>query len=191
MSSMKRQFEAYLGEFVYGAIDGTVTTFAVVAGAAGAGLGSTIIVILGFANLIADGFSMGASAYLSAKSKRDLKIRRQTDDGHEHLPHDHAHGETPLKDGAVTFCSFVTVGFVPFVLYVADSLFGFGTPPHHLFVWSSVLTGLTFIGIGLLKAHVTKTKPIRAASETFLLGAIAAVLAYVLGDLLAAALKFN
>jgi vacuolar iron transporter family protein len=188
---MKRQLEAYLGEFVYGAIDGTVTTFAVVAGAAGAGLSSAVIVILGFANLIADGFSMGASAYLSAKSKRDLKIRRQSDDGQEHLPHDHTHGETPLKDGAVTFCSFVAVGFVPFALYVADALIGSGTPAHQLFVWSSVLTGLTFIGIGLLKAHVTKTKPWKAAGETLLLGAIAATLAYILGDLLAAALNLN
>jgi VIT1/CCC1 family predicted Fe2+/Mn2+ transporter len=44
--------------FVYGATDGTVTTFAVVAGVVGASLPSTIIVILGFANLFADGFSM-------------------------------------------------------------------------------------------------------------------------------------
>jgi vacuolar iron transporter family protein len=188
---MKRQFEAYLGEFVYGAIDGTVTTFAVVAGAAGAGLGSTVIVILGFANLIADGFSMGASAYLSAKSKRDLKIRRQTEDGKEHAPHDHAHGETPLKDGAVTFSSFVAVGFVPFSLYVTDAIFSFGTRASDLFILSSILTGLTFIGIGLLKAHVTKTKPWKAAGETLLLGAIAASLAYVLGDLLADVLKLN
>lgn len=188
---MKRQLEAYLGEFVYGAIDGTVTTFAVVAGAAGAGLNSTVIVILGFANLVADGFSMGASAYLSAKSKRDLKIRHHTEADKEHLPHDHGHGETPLKDGAVTFASFVSVGLVPFVMYVADAVFDFGTPAGDLFIGSSVLTGLTFIAIGLLKAHVTKTKPWRAAGETLLLGAIAATLAYILGDLLAAALKLN
>ena len=42
----------YLGEFVYGGIDGAVTTFAVVAGAVGAGLDANIIIILGFANLI-------------------------------------------------------------------------------------------------------------------------------------------
>jgi VIT1/CCC1 family predicted Fe2+/Mn2+ transporter len=185
---MRQKFEAYLGEFVYGAIDGTVTTFAVVAGAAGAGLSSTVIVILGFANLVADGFSMGASAYLSAKSKRDLKIRQHSESGQEDSPHDHTHGETPFKDGAVTFFSFVTVGLVPFVLYVTDALFDFGTPANHLFFMSSILTGLTFIGIGLLKAHVTKTKPWKAAAETLLLGAVAASLAYLLGDLLAGAL---
>lgn len=186
---MKERFEASLGEFVYGAIDGTVTTFAVVAGAAGAGLSSTVIVILGFANLIADGFSMGASSYLSAKSKRDLKIRRNAENGNEHEPHDHSHGETPLQDGLITFASFVVVGFIPFMLYVADAVFGWRADGGKLFLWSGILTGLVFVTIGLLKAHVTKTKPLRAAAETFTLGAIAATLAYVLGDLLAAALR--
>src|SRR5688572_5726897 len=188
---MKEKFESYLGEFVYGAIDGTVTTFAVVAGAAGAGLSSTVIVILGFANLIADGFSMGASSYLSAKSERDLKIKKHTEAGKEHEPHDHAHGETPLRDGLITFASFVVVGFIPFMLYVADAIFGWHIDGGQLFLWSSILTGLTFISIGLLKANVTKTKPWRAAGETFLLGAVAAVLAYALGDLLANALKLG
>lgn len=64
-------FRKYLGEFVYGGIDGSVTTFAVVSGAAGASLDHSIIIILGFANLIADGFSMSVGAYLSNKSERD------------------------------------------------------------------------------------------------------------------------
>ncbi|MGH7157952.1 MAG: VIT1/CCC1 transporter family protein [Candidatus Saccharimonadales bacterium] len=186
---MKKQLEESLGEFVYGAIDGTVTTFAVVAGAAGAGLSSAVIVVLGFANLIADGFSMGASAYLSAKSKRDLKMRQLTDAGEEMKPHDMSHGERPARDGTTTFGSFVVVGFVPFMLYVADSAFGLGIQSDTLFLWSAIFTGLVFIGIGVLKARVTKTKVWRAASETFGLGAVAAILAYVLGDLLAQALN--
>ena len=66
-----KRYEAYLGEFVYGGIDGCVTTFAVVAGAVGAGLDSSIIIILGFANLLADGFAMSVGAYLSSKSEKD------------------------------------------------------------------------------------------------------------------------
>jgi len=58
----------YLREAVYGAVDGTVTTFAVVAGAVGAGLGGSVVVILGLANLFADGFSMGISSYLAARA---------------------------------------------------------------------------------------------------------------------------
>ena len=66
-----QKFQDYLGEFVYGGIDGSVTTFAVVAGASGAELSSAIILILGFANLLADGFSMSIGAYLSAKSEQE------------------------------------------------------------------------------------------------------------------------
>lgn len=66
-----KKYQAYLGEFVYGGIDGTVTTFAVVAGAVGGGLDSVIIIILGFANLIADGFAMSVGAYLATKTEAD------------------------------------------------------------------------------------------------------------------------
>lgn len=61
----------YLGSAVYGALDGSVTTFAVVSGVVGAELDLSIILILGFANLVADGFSMAASNYLSLKSESD------------------------------------------------------------------------------------------------------------------------
>lgn len=69
--SFMGSFQNYLREFVYGGIDGAVTTFAVVAGAVGANLDVSIILILGFANLLADGFSMSVGAYLSAKSEKE------------------------------------------------------------------------------------------------------------------------
>jgi VIT1/CCC1 family predicted Fe2+/Mn2+ transporter len=65
------RYQGYLGEFVYGGIDGCVTTFAVVAASVGANLDSAVILILGFANLLADGFAMSVGAYLSTKSERD------------------------------------------------------------------------------------------------------------------------
>lgn len=67
----KAKWEDYIGEFVYGGIDGSVTTFAVVAGSAGAHLDTSVIIILGFANLIADGFAMSVGSYLSNKSEQD------------------------------------------------------------------------------------------------------------------------
>ena len=70
-SGGERTRRKYLPEFVYGAVDGSVTTFAVVAGVIGAGLSSTIILILGFANLFADGFSMAVGKYLSDKGELD------------------------------------------------------------------------------------------------------------------------
>lgn len=57
-----------LGDFVLGSIDGTITTFAIVSGVAGADLSTSIAVILGLANVLADGFSMAVSGYLKARS---------------------------------------------------------------------------------------------------------------------------
>lgn len=61
----------YLREWVYGGIDGVVTTFAIIAGVTGASLSPMIVVILGIANLVGDGFSMAASAYSSEKTNID------------------------------------------------------------------------------------------------------------------------
>jgi len=72
-----RRFQEYLSEFVYGGIDGSVTTFAVVAGSAGAGLDASVVIILGFANLIADGFSMSVGSYLSNKSEKATYRKHQ------------------------------------------------------------------------------------------------------------------
>jgi len=66
---------SYLRDFVYGGIDGAVTTFAVVSGVAGAGLSSGVVIVLGMANLVGDGFSMAASNYLG--SKADLQLLQQ------------------------------------------------------------------------------------------------------------------
>lgn len=74
----------YLRDFVYGAIDGTVTTFAVVSGVAGAGLSTGIIIILGLANLVGDGFSMAASNYLGTKSEEQLRTKARREE-EEHI----------------------------------------------------------------------------------------------------------
>ena len=64
------KYQKYLPEFVYGGIDGSVTTFAIVAGSVGADLDASVVLILGFANLFADGFSMSVGAYLSPKPEQ-------------------------------------------------------------------------------------------------------------------------
>ncbi|QEG20446.1 VIT family protein [Mariniblastus fucicola] len=63
---------SYLRDFVYGAIDGTVTTFAVVTSVAGAGLPPQVVVVLGMANLLGDGFSMAASNFLGTRTDQQL-----------------------------------------------------------------------------------------------------------------------
>ncbi len=74
---MKWHFE----EFIYGSIDGAVTTFAIVAGVVGAGLSPGIILILGFANLFADGFSMAAANYQSSKARNEyIEMKRKQEE---------------------------------------------------------------------------------------------------------------
>lgn len=76
----------YLPEFVYGGIDGIVTTFAVVAGATGANLELSVVLILWFANLFADGFSMAVGAYLAEKSEHDT-YRKHLDIEYREIEH--------------------------------------------------------------------------------------------------------
>lgn len=71
----------YIGDLIYGSNDGIITTFAVVAGVSGASLAPSVVIILGFANLLADGFSMGASNFLSERSEADYaKAQREKEE---------------------------------------------------------------------------------------------------------------
>lgn len=82
---------SYLRDTVYGAIDGAVTTFAIVAGVAGAGLSPSIIIALGMANVLADGFSMAAGNYSGTKAELDnIKRIRKIEERHIR---DHPEGE--------------------------------------------------------------------------------------------------
>jgi len=71
---------SYLRDFIYGAIDGAITTFAVVAGVEGADLNASVVLILGGANLIADGFSMAVSNFLGLRAERQQVERARLDE---------------------------------------------------------------------------------------------------------------
>lgn len=75
-----RTAHSYMGDAVLGAIDGAVTTFAVVSGVIGAELSSSIVLILGMANLLADGLSMAVSNYLGTRTEAETVARRRTDE---------------------------------------------------------------------------------------------------------------
>lgn len=62
------KYQEFVPEFVYGGIDGAVTTFAVVAASAGAGLSPSIVLIMGISNMLADGLSMSIGSFLSTKT---------------------------------------------------------------------------------------------------------------------------
>jgi len=75
--------QSYLRDWIYGGIDGSVTTFAVVTGVVGAGLAPKVILILGAANLIADGFSMAASNYSATRAEgQELEALRILEERH-------------------------------------------------------------------------------------------------------------
>lgn len=173
VARIKRHMEDYLKEFVYGAMDGAVTTFAVVAGATGARFSTTVIVVLGFANLIADGFSMGVGSYLSTKSEHEILQKKGVS------PHTEP---SPVINGVTTYISFILVGFVPLSVYTFDLISDFDvTRP---FLTTCIMTGMAFVAVGILKSRVAKTSITRSVIESLALGAIAASLAYVLGDVL-------
>ncbi len=150
-------FRDYLPQMVYGAVDGTVTTFAVVAGATGWNLTNATIIILGLANLFADGVSMSISAYLAAKSEKIGK-------------------KTPFSIALWTLIAFVAVGFIPLIPYV----FGIGT-----FVLSCWMTGFAFMSIGVLKWYLSRTPLVFSGLQTLGLWTIAALIAYGVGAWLA------
>lgn len=79
---------AYLSDVIFGANDGIVTTFAVVAGSVGANLSPAVVVILGFANLFADSLSMGLGNFLGKKSERSYErgLRKKEEWEVEHFP---------------------------------------------------------------------------------------------------------
>lgn len=162
----------YLPEFVYGGIDGAVTTFAVVSGAIGASLSPAIILILGFANLFADGFSMASASYLSAKSSIDLHPKKLS----------RSLSISPLKSGIAIFLSFLLVGFVPLISFILATFNKFIIP--YQFVLSIVLTGIAFFIVGLFKGKIVKKHPLKSAFETLIIGAVAAILAFFVGYVL-------
>ncbi len=164
MHQLVQYTRKYIGEIVYGSIDGTVTTFAIIAGTAAASLPPQIVLILGFSNVLADGFSMASSNYLSAKAsaERDGSVQST---------------RAALMASFATFFSFITIGSIPVLPYIAALLNMLDRP----FFVSTLATGLTFVGIGYARSFLTGGSSIRAAVETLCIGATAALVAYGVG----------
>jgi VIT1/CCC1 family predicted Fe2+/Mn2+ transporter len=165
---MRHLVRYYIGDLVYGANDGIITTFAVVAAAAGAGVSSVIILILGVANLVADGFSMGASKYLSLKSEQSV----------DSPPAQAGTGSTrnPLADGAATFLAFVVAGALPLIPFFVPAAV------EHAFTISAVATAIAFFAVGASRSFVIRKHPLLAGLEMLLVGGVAAIIAYGLGS---------
>lgn len=162
----------YIGDFVYGANDGIVTTFAVVAGATGALLSSGVVVILGLASLVADALSMGASNFLAIRSEKELERKKKREAGGE-LPHNDV--ITPIQHGVVTFGAFIVAGIVPLLPYLMD------LAKSQQFLISSVLAAVTFFMVGGIRTFITGGSFLKAGVEMLLVGGVAASVAFSIG----------
>jgi vacuolar iron transporter family protein len=159
----------YIRELIYGANDGIITTFAVVAGVAGGGLSLRVVLIIGAANLIADGLSMAAGNYLSISSHESVLEAEQR-------PQEEAY---PVRHALATFVAFVVAGAVPLGPYMVPSV------TVDRFLWSIGLTLAAMFGVGASRALITNVRWWKAGFEMLILGAVVAALAYGSGGLVA------
>jgi VIT1/CCC1 family predicted Fe2+/Mn2+ transporter len=149
----------YIRDLVYGANDGIITTFAVVAGVTGGALSPRTIIVVGAANLLADGLSMGVGNYLAIRSNES--VRAAID-----LPEEEA---SPARHGAMTFLAFALAGAIPMLPYV----FGFGT-----FRACILLTLAALFTVGAMRTLVTADRWWLAGLEMLGLGVLVAGAAY-------------
>ncbi len=155
-------------DFVFAANDGILTTFAVVAGAYGANLSPKIVIVLGIANLLADGISMASGNYIGTKSEEEML---------------HTHRAEPvvnpraLKHSITTFFSFIIGGVFPLIPYFL------GTIEPRNFYFSLLLMVTTLSILGYARSHYTKRGPIGSIVETLVIGGAAAFAAYLVGSI--------
>ncbi|MGH9240555.1 MAG: VIT1/CCC1 transporter family protein [Vicinamibacterales bacterium] len=162
----------YIRDLVYGANDGIITTFAVVSGATGGALSAAAVLIIGAANLAADGMSMGVGNLLAIRAHERVRAA-------EGLPEEETY---PWKHGTATLLAFVVAGAIPLLPFLfADA----AARP----IWSTVLTFLALFFVGAARATLTAERWWRAGLETLSLGAVVAGAAYGASALVAAAIR--
>ncbi len=159
----------YIRDLVYGALDGIVTTFAVVAGVSGGALSLKAVLVVGAANLFADGLSMGVGNYLSIRSHESALAA-------QNRPEEEAQ---PIRHGLATFVSFVVVGAVPLIPYLTPEL-AIGR-----FEASCAVTLVVLFGVGAARAMVTTDSWWWSGIEMLMLGVAVAAAAYGAGALVA------
>jgi VIT1/CCC1 family predicted Fe2+/Mn2+ transporter len=158
----------YIRDLVYGANDGIITTFAVVCGATAGSLAAAAVLIIGVANLAADGMSMGIGNLLAIRAHE--RVRES-----EGLAEEEAH---PWKHGVATLLAFVGAGAIPLLPFLFAR--GIARP-----IWSTVLTFLALFLVGAARTTLTRERWWRAGLETLALGAVVAAAAWAASALVA------
>lgn len=148
-----------VSDFVYGGIDGTITTLAIIAASSGLSLETKMVVSLGLANILADGFSMGISRYLSAEEE-DINA---------------------LTGGLVTFISFIVVGLIPLLVFIYYSMNNIKICDKNCYNISYMMTGLALFMVGFVKGEILNKGRLKTGIFTTIIGGIAALIAYYVG----------
>lgn len=159
--AMQKWGRGSIGDMVFGAADGVVTTFAVVAGVAGAQLSSTVVIVLGLANLFADGVSMAAGNFLGLKSTEEALGVRGI--------------RTPRAGAVYIFLAFVGAGSFPLLPYL------FGGRGPDAFYLTTGLTLATLFVVGAARTVITGRFWLRSGIEMLAIGSAAALVAYSVG----------
>lgn len=154
----------YLRDVVNGALDGIITTLAVISGASGAQLDPRVALILGMANLVGDGISMGASNYLGLKSEL-----LQTGAS--------AAVEKPWRHGLATTVAFMLFGATPLTAFLVAPL-----QRASMFPLAAALSIAALAILGKLRATYVGRPALRSAAEVIIIGLAASGAAYVIGD---------
>ncbi|HET9360479.1 MAG TPA: VIT1/CCC1 transporter family protein [Vicinamibacterales bacterium] len=163
----------YIRDIVYGANDGLITTFAVVSGVAGGALSQVAILVIGAANLAADGVSMGVGNLLAIRADEGARAA-------EGLPELEAY---PWKHGLATLIAFAAAGAIPLVPYVLP------LPTPVRLPWSIGMTFTSLFLLGAARALITRDRWWRTGLETLLLGLVVAIAAYGAGRLVASVVR--
>jgi len=163
----------YIRDLVYGANDGIITTFAVVAGVAGGSLSHVAVLIVGAANLAADSVAMGVRNLVAIRAHESALVA----DGR---PEEETY---PWKHGVATLVAFVGAGALPLLPYMLPIADGLHLP------WSALLTMAALFGVGVARAAVTRDRWWRTGLEMLLLGGVVAIAAYGAGALVAAIVR--
>ena len=167
--TLKAVIQHYIRDLVYGATDGVITAFAIVAGVTGGTLSARTVLILGVANLLADGLSMGASNYLAIRSEE----RVQQGNG-QSVPY-----SRPARHGLATFGAFVVAGVIPLLPYM------FPRPAVGRFVSSSALSLVVLFVVGAARSRVGAGRWWANGLEMLGLGTVVGIAAYAVGAVVA------
>uniref|UniRef100_A0A0V0H7R1 Vacuolar iron transporter n=1 Tax=Solanum chacoense TaxID=4108 RepID=A0A0V0H7R1_SOLCH len=192
---------------VYAGLDAIITSFSLISSISAGHLSSVDVLVLGFANLVADGISMGFGDYVSSSTEKDVAAKERTvtewDVINQHrpqvvnifakyrdimidekmaiqkglLPPDQA--DKPWKSGLITFTAFIVFGCAPLLAFIV--LIPFTKNDTYKFIGACVFSAVALALLGIAKAKIASQNYALSAGITLFNGLIAGAAAYGIG----------